>query len=457
MDIEALRASIEALDVELRALHQDENGELRSLTDDEQTAFDAKFAEREKQVKLLARHEAVAAAGQIPERVESPQVIRKTNPYEVLEDRSATSVQLADAATRALETHVEDPDKLSHARTILKRHRSDRDWTRNMIARTHDDYTSGWLKYATGREMLLTNEERAALAVGTNTQGGFLVPTHLDPSIIFTNTGTSNVIRSLSRVVSLTTGNVWNGVTSAGSTFSVDAELAEVSDDTPSVARVSVPVYKAQGFVQADIEAFEDIDALSSDVLMIFADGKDRLEGQLHATGSGSGPTGIVTALDANTNSEIVATTAATFSLADLQKVYRALGVRWRGRSAWLLNPLYMGSIQALGTALSANYSSNLADPYSDRVLGKPVVESDDMPNTVTTTANDNQLVFGDFGTGFLIVDKPGSTSLEFIPHLFNTGNNLPDGRRGWYMHWRTGSDSIVDAAFRLYQSKTSA
>jgi len=54
-------------------------------------------------------------------------------------------------------------------------------------------------------------------------------------------------------------------------------------------------------------------------------------------------------------------------------------------------------------------------------------------------------------------VDKPGSTSVEFIPHFFNTSNNLPDGRRGWYMHFRNGSDSVNDLAFRLLVDKTTA
>jgi predicted phage gp36 major capsid-like protein len=56
-----------------------------------------------------------------------------------------------------------------------------------------------------------------------------------------------------------------------------------------------------------------------------------------------------------------------------------------------------------------------------------------------------------------VIVDKPGSTSIEFIPHLFNTSNNLPDGRRGWYMHFRNGADSVNDLAFRILQDKTTA
>jgi len=50
-----------------------------------------------------------------------------------------------------------------------------------------------------------------------------------------------------------------------------------------------------------------------------------------------------------------------------------------------------------------------------------------------------------------------GSTTTQFIPTLFNTANNLPDGRVGWYMRWRNGSDSVNDLAFRLLQDKTSA
>ena len=72
------------------------------------------------------------------------------------------------------------------------------------------------------------------------------------------------------------------------------------------------------------------------------------------------------------------------------------------------------------------------------------------------TTTVDNLLVFGLFDN-YLIVDKPGSTSIEFIPHLFNTSNNLPDGRRAWYMHFRNGADSINDLAFRVLQDKTTA
>lgn len=441
----------------------------RALTDDEQRAWDEGQAYIEQTRKALARYDEARALADIPGHAASgdgtrgaPAVHVRRDPFDAVNRRPDQSEReyraaLTDGLLRANEQRIDDGDNQAHFEKLVKRHAKDTDWASSLLARSRDVYTEAFAKMMTGREMFLDTEERVALAVGTNTQGGLLVPTHLDPTLILTNSGSSNVIRGLSRVVTLTEGTTWYGVTTAGATASWDAELAEVSDDTPSVASVSVPVYKAQSLIQASIEAFQDISGLTSDVLMIFADARDRLEGAAHATGTGSAqPTGIFTALDANTNVEIISTTAATIGEVDIHSVYRQVPVRWRGRGTWLTNPLYALAVKRLGTAVSSSYSGDLTQPVSERWLGRPVVESDDAPTTQTTTANDNEIVYGDF-SNFLIVDKPGGTSIEFIPHLFNTANNLPDGRRGWYMHWRSGSDSINDVAFRLLQDKTSA
>ena len=190
---------------------------------------------------------------------------------------------------------------------------------------------------------------------------------------------------------------------------------------------------------------------------MMFADARDRLEGAAHCTGTGSGqPTGIFTALDANTNVEVTSTTAATIGVVDLQGILRALGPRFRPNATFLMNPVYADAIKNLGTALSNAYSTDLTQANTGRILSKPVVESDDAPSTQTTTVRDNEVVVGDF-SNYVIVDKPGSTTIDFIPHLFNTANNLPDGRSAWYMRFRSGADSVNDLAFRLLQDKTSA
>lgn len=397
-----------------------------------------------------------------------PNVHVKGDEFEILRsntrhlDKRAFTGQVRDNILRAAERY-EMPDGYDGSlEKLVKRHQRDASWSKNILSRMRPDYVDGFESYLGGGTdaiIHMPDVQRAAMAVGTNTAGGYLVPTHLDPTLILTNNGVSNVMRRVARQVTLTGGaNKWNGVTTAGATASWDAELTEVSDDTPAVGPVQIPVYSAKALIMASIEAFEDITGLAQDVQMILADARDRLEAVAHMTGSGSGqPTGLFTSLASNTNVLVAMTTnAAGLALADLQKVRRSLPVRWRGRATWVMNPTFLGYIQALGTALGATYSTDITQDYTDRLLGRPVLESDEAPNTEQTTTVDNVLTYGDC-SNFVIVDKPGSTSVEFIPHFFNTSNNLPDGRRGWYMHFRNGSDSVNDLAFRLLQDKTTA
>lgn len=457
--ITALDAEREALRSEAQTIADTAEGETRSLTDDE-TARMAAIAARGPEL-LKERDEAErqlkgleSLAEERSAQFSAPTFIRKPEPAKTQDVRGMDFKALDDMFARNAEEAGIGAD---HARSILKRHRNEIEWVRNIAARSTEAYVTGFAKAITGREMFLTAEERAAIAVGTNTQGGLLVPTHLDPTLILTNDGTQNAVRQMARVVTLGMENTWHGATTTGSTFSWDAELAEVSDDSPTFVAPSIPVYTGAGFIQASFAAFDDIANLASDVLMLFADGRDRLEAAAHCTGTGSGqPTGIFTALDANTNVEITSTTAATIGLVDLEGMKRGVGPRWRGRGSWLMNPVWADAIRNLGTALSASYSVDITQSNTDLLLGRPVVESDDAPSTATTTALDNEIVFGDF-SNYVIVDKPGSTSIDFIPVLFNTATNLPDGRRGWYMRFRSGADSVNDLAFTILQDKTSA
>jgi HK97 family phage major capsid protein len=461
---EVLRSQVDALEAERTALLE----ELDTLTPDtaDETrsveVIEARATEIVERAQVIKADVAakVARIGELAdvatERAALPtiNVIKEAPKMDATDIRSASPSQIKDGLLRSLGERDTDDTNM---RALLKRHGGDVAWSRNLLARSTDVYAEGFSKYLTGREMLLSHEERTAMSVGTSANGGFLLPTHLDPSIILTSNGSTNILRQIAKVVTITEGKTWNGITSAGVAASFDAELAEVSDDSPTVGNPQVTVHKAQALVQASIEAFEDISSLGSEVLMLFADAKDVLEGSMFATGSGTAqPWGIFTALDANTNVEVTSTTAATIGLVDLQGLKRAVPQRFRGRSAWLMNPVYADAIKALGTALSASYSTDLTEANANRLLNLPVYESDDAPTTQTTTVRDNEVVVGDF-SNYVIVDKPGSTSIEFIPHLFNTSNNLPDGRRAWYMHWRTGADSVNDLAFRLLQDKTTA
>ena len=467
--LEALRASRAKLEEQRSAAIEEMEAvatvaieEERNLTDEESGSVDARQADivkldeelagmDEREAELVAIEERSAAIASRP----SLQVISKPDSIDVMQDRSATPQQLADALTRSVEDRVESPENLDHVRKLAIRHRGDTEWARGLIARSSDEYESGWGKVITGNEMSLTPEERTALSTVTNANGNYLVPTHLDPTVIITNDGTSNVIRGLSRVVTLTRpgDTSWQGITSAGITASFDAQLTEVSDDSPTFGQPSIETHKAQAFAQASLEAAEDIPGLAGELLMMFSDARDRLEGAAHATGNGTNqPWGVFSA----TYTPIVSDTAAGIFKEDLDEVYRTLPIRHRGAGKWVMNPLWAIAVQNLGSAVSNKFTTTMDEGTTSLLYGKPVIESDDAPSAVTTTVKDPEILFGDF-SNYVIVDKPGSFAVEFIPHLFNTNANLPDGRRGWYCTWRTGADSVNSNAFVVLQDKTSA
>lgn len=464
------QAALDTMEAISEVANNDNTRSDARLTADEETEFaaaEARVAATDPEIVSL--DERIAAYTAIEERAavsargasaRRPIVPGATDVPSIDDTRGFTPQQMNDTICRSLEAHgVED---LTQIRRVLQgtvRARTpefDR-WRHGLHVRSTEAYESAWSKMMSGRQWDLTEQERAAIAVGTNTQGGYLVPTHLDPTIMLTNAGSSNAVRGLARVVNLVHENTWHGVSSAGVTASWDGEIVEVSDDTPSFAGPSIPTYIAQAFAQAHFAATEDIAGLQAEMLILFADAKDRLEGTMHCTGSGIGQgTGIFTHAAAVTNSRVVTTTAATIGLVDLQAMRRKLGVRFRKGAQWLYAPVYGDAIKALGTALSASYSTNITEENTEKLLGYKANESDDAPTTQTTTALDPLMVFANF-RDYVIVDKPGSLSTQYIPALFNTANNLPDGRSGWFMHWRTGADLVVDAAAAILQDKTSA
>lgn len=470
--LDDLRSTLASTEARMTEIHS--GATERALNEVEQTEWDTLVSTLDSTRTGIASMEArnaVAATLARPGGTEvgedrgAPNVNRSPSPMDVLEDRSATPSQLVDAVTRSVEaSEMVEPEQMDALRKMLKRHGKDDRWSRSLLARSTPAYASAFEKFITanGGPVAWSPEEARAIVVGTNTSGGFLVPTVIDPTLIYTNTGSDNIIRQLARKVTLTgDANAVNVITTAGVTASWDPELTEVSDDSPAVARPNIPIHKAAAFVMASIEATQDMGAIfggaGEQLRALFQDAKDRLEGAAFATGSGTNqPTGIFTALDANTNVELTTTTAATVGEVDIHAVYRALGSRWRRRSEWLANPLWALAIKRLGTSVSSAYSGDLREAPTGTVLGRPFNEAEDAPAVQTTTALDNILILGDW-SNYVIADKPGSMAVEYIPHIFGNTNSRPIGARGWYAYWRTGASSVNDVAFRLLQDKTSA
>ena len=303
-------------------------------------------------------------------------------------------------------------------------------------------------------------EARAALNITTTTQGQFTLPTHLDPTVIRTDTGNINPLREISRVVTVDTA-VWNGLSSAGVTASFTTESAVVGDNSPTFAQPSITPRKAHAYVQATGEFLED-SALSvaAEVGAMFAISKANLEATKFAVGSTATtePNGIVTALQQTTASRIDAQTNGSFWAGDVMALQSGTPARWRPNGSWLAetsiyNLVRQFNIGAAGQGGSV-FWTDLGGGRPGQLLGRPAYESSAMQASplasgfTATASSDDILVYGDFNE-FAIVDRVGAT-VQFNPMVVDPTTGRPIDNVGWYFRWRVGAGCLVANAFRL-------
>jgi HK97 family phage major capsid protein len=318
-----------------------------------------------------------------------------------------------------------------------------------VLATSSPDYLSFWGKsLRAGAVAAFTPEETAAANRAmslTDSEGGFMVPFQLDPTVIITDDGSLNEIRNVARQV-VATGDVWNGVSSDAVSFSWDAEAVEASDDATTFAQPTITIYKGVGFVPISIEALQDESNVTGTIADLLAFGKNVQDAAAFATGTGSAqPFGIVTAL-AGGASEADSATTDVYAIADLYATQGNLPARYRPNASWLANNAIYNLTRQF--AEPSGFWVDVSDDRPAQLVGKRAYESEDMDGTLTALADNLVLIFGDF-SNYVIADRVGMT-VEQIPHLFGTPNNLPTGQRGFYAFYRLGADSVNDGAFSM-------
>lgn len=482
MTLEEVVASIDEIRQE-----SDDLAKLETLTEDQEARFDELSesfetldAERVKLVERAEKTAAIRAAANDPRNVintastlevdpfgEKVPDQRGRDPFNMDELRTITSsTELRERALSAVETGAgfNDRDRetltewLDATRGTTTPH--GKALARNILTTGSPRYAKEWWNAVrTAISNGVADPDSVAFLTSvseftyeramslTDAAGGFGVPQQLDPALILTSDGTANSIRQVSRVVQAT-GDVWTGLSTTHAAWSNDAEAAEVSDDATTFVAPTVAVHKAQVFIPFSVEVQGDYPGLENDLRLIIANGKDDLDSANFTTGTGTGqPFGIVTALD-GTASDLSSITTDVFAIGDVYATWGALPAKYRNRATWQGNVLIANLIRQFDTAGGAGMWTTISSGTPDRLLGGVFYENSTMDGVINAAAENNVLVVGDF-TNYVIADRVGMT-LELVPHLFATANNLPSGQRGLYGWARTGADSVNDGGFRL-------
>ena len=463
-----LATFVDILDAHLRSIHQDDNGELRDKTPAEQKAFAYGLKLRDLAIKRVEEDRAIKEV--FKRRPQAVQAAIASAAFDASDDPygDVRRMSVPEARDRALRV-LDDRNAAAHLRSdqkdeIDKQVRRSTDIARRILVTENDAYRSAWQKLVTNPMALglLTDDERhamrayeeyRAMSEGTTTAGGFGIPVFIDPSIILTAQGTENPFLQLARQVDVNT-NQWKGVSSAGVSWHFNyAEGSAVSDDSPTLAQPTVPVYMARGFLPYSIELGQDYPGFADEMATLLSAGYDELLVNKFTAGAGSGslePLGILTGLSANTNVRVALTTGGTMGAGDPYKVWQALPQRFRRKASWLMSVATNNQIRQLGTAnVYHAFTVNLPDDWADSLFRRAVYESPYMTDFTTSTSSTAGIaVVGDFSN--YLIARRGGMSVELVPMLFDVTNNRPTGQRGWFAYARIGGGSVNDLGFRL-------
>ena len=475
-----LQAIGAALDEQLLALHQTDEGELRDLSGADAAEFDRLSRQRDAVGARLRQHEAGMAAyrsgrgivttysnfpgGEPADRggwVTAPGADRQLAGF-----RRAAMTML-EHRQRADELSAEAADRCD---TVL-RHGDAQGLTARYLAAVGDeayatafakmvqDPSTGHLRFSPAEVEAVRAATLAAAAAEYRagpliTSGtGFPLPVQLDTSIIRTGAGALNPVRGLA-TVSTIGAHDWQGVSSDGITASYDQEGTEVSDDTPALAGPVIHTQRGTAFVPVSIEAMTDWPSVQQEMEQLITDARDVLDGTAMLTGNGSNTLYGIFGGDAvyslSTSQRVLTAGTAAYAVADPWSLKAQIPARFLGRTTFAAHPnTFDTTFRFVGGNSTEPYQFSGGDRSGD-FLGRPRAEWSAM--ATGTTSGTKLLVGGDWKTAYRIVDRLGM-SAEIVQHLVGT-NHRPTGNRGIFVWWRTGAAVVGANALRYLESK---
>lgn len=283
--------------------------------------------------------------------------------------------------------------------------------------------------------------EARALTVGTNSAGGYLVPDDFQLDVI-RDLSEHSPVRQYARIGRTNRDKQIYPKRLTGVTVGTVTETGPRPTSEPTFGQLEIPVFEYS--VQADISnhLLEDSGVnIEEELRLAFSEGFGEQEAADFVNGTGTGqPKGFM--VDAN----VPETTAASATVIDpdeLIDLMHAVKSAYRRRGVWMLNSTSIASIRKLKDNDGAYiWRESIAEGNPPTLLGRPVVESVDMPDVST---GESPIVFGDFKSGYQIVDR---IDLSVLRDPFTVAGN---GLVRFLARRRVGGAVRKAEAFRKY------
>lgn len=404
-----------------------------------------------------------------------PVLVRRRDPYNLSEIRSSAamydqpselsvrtgpfweSAELRARAHDAIEqapAYVTDEHRESAAQ-LVDSELWGSEHARHMLTHGSPRYTAAFFEYM--RDGAGMSAEARSILGSTGAAGGYIASTWTDPTVLITSNGSTNPMRQLATVKTIPAGQTWNGVTSQAMVAEWATTATQFADGGPSsFVQPSITPQRADVHVVSSIELARDSD-IGDQVLRLFADARDVLEGTAFVSGTGvNQPFGIVTKLATTTTSRLATTTSAALGPVDAYAALNALPARYVNNASWLSHWFAQSILRAQGAA-QPGFIVDVA-ARTTLMLGMPYLLSSAMLNaggttglSTATSSTDSVLCVADFASAYTVVDVAG---LEVVVNdaVQGSGGRL-SGQMSWSGFWRTGGDVTNASAAILVQA----
>ena len=297
------------------------------------------------------------------------------------------------------------------------------------------------------RSRNLTADVFNVLQVGTDSDGGYLVPQEFEQTLIDT-LAEENLMRKLARVITTDTGDkVIPMVKSHGTAAWMDENgLVPESDD--QFDQITVGANKLGTFIKVSDElmadsAFDIADYIAKE----FARRMGAKEEEAFFVGDGSKkPTGILADTDgADVGTTVNGSTITADSLIDL---FYSLRAPYRRDAVWIMNDSTVKAVRKLKDKNDQYlWQTALTAGTPDTILNRPVYTSPYVPEIA---AGNKVMLFGNFDY-YWIVDRQGRV-FKRLNELFAT-----NGQVGFMTTQRVDGKVVLPEAIKIMQMKGSS
>ncbi len=324
--------------------------------------------------------------------------------------------------------------------------KADADGGEDKTGRASDDYRKNFWNVMRSKVPMpaVTN----ALQVGTDSEGGYLVPDEYERTLVEA-LEEENIFRQMAKVIRTSSGDRKIPVVASKGTASWIDEEGAIPESDDAFGQVSIGAYKLGTMIKVSEELLNDsVFDLQSYISREFARRIGAREEEAFFNGDGKGkPLGVLAAAGgAETGATAASATAVTAD--ELMDLFYSLKAPYRRKSVWVLNDSTIKAIRKLkdnnGQYL---WQPSLVAGTPDMILGRPIKTSAYMP---AMAAGAKTIAFGDFSY-YWIADRQGR-SFKRLNELF-----AATGQVGFLATQRVDGKLILAEAVKVLAQKAAS